>query len=338
LNARGPGSNGLSFGAGLLLPWYGNGLFVDYAFSEMGYIGETHRIGVNYAVGAPPVKKTIIKGEVVDAKTGEPVFADISFPATKLEPVKTDEYGKFEKSLTKEQIEIIVSANGYKMMTKTVALKPGRVIDLVFALTPKKATVAGKVTNEKTGEPVQASVAIAGMRPVITDIYGNYSIKVEPGTYRLEVESDGYTSITKEVILERGKTVEINFSLSPTFVIPKGGLSLKEIVSLRIQFAFDKAILRKDVKISLNNLALTLIHNPDLKLEIQGYTCEVGTEEYNMGLSIRRARAVRDYLVDKGTEKSRLEIKGFGETRPIDPRHSEAARAKNRRVKFIVIK
>jgi len=47
LNARGPGSNGLSFGVGLLLPWRGNGLSLDYAFTEMGYIGETHRIGVN---------------------------------------------------------------------------------------------------------------------------------------------------------------------------------------------------------------------------------------------------------------------------------------------------
>ncbi|OYD15591.1 hypothetical protein CH333_05300 [candidate division WOR-3 bacterium JGI_Cruoil_03_44_89] len=46
-NAKSPGSSGLSFGAGFVLPWYGEGLFVDYAFSEMGYIGDTHRVGVS---------------------------------------------------------------------------------------------------------------------------------------------------------------------------------------------------------------------------------------------------------------------------------------------------
>ena len=47
LNAKSPGSSGLSFGASFVLPWYSEGLFVDYAFSEMGYIGETHRLGVS---------------------------------------------------------------------------------------------------------------------------------------------------------------------------------------------------------------------------------------------------------------------------------------------------
>lgn len=47
LNAKGPNSSGLSFGAGFTLPWYGNGLFLDYAFTDMGYIGETHRLGVS---------------------------------------------------------------------------------------------------------------------------------------------------------------------------------------------------------------------------------------------------------------------------------------------------
>jgi len=108
---------------------------------------------------------------------------------------------------------------------------------------------------------------------------------------------------------------------------------LEEITSLHIPFDFDKAILTKEAKASLDKLALTLMHNPGLRLEIQGYTCEIGTEEYNLDLSIRRAEAVRDYLIKKG-----VDIKGFGEIKPIDPGHTKKARAKNRRVEFIIIK
>jgi outer membrane protein OmpA-like peptidoglycan-associated protein len=295
-------------------------------------------LGAKYTIGKPPVEKTIVKGEVVDAETGGPLPAYISFPGTELKAIETDEYGKFESSLAGEEIEISASADGYETMTKTVALKPGETIDLSFALSPEKATVRGKVTDKETGEAIQASITIPGIEPVTTDIDGNYTIKAEPGTYKLEVESYGYAPVTKEVTVGKGETVEVNFSLSPTFVVPEGGLSLEEIASLRIQFDFDKSTLSKGAKESLDKLALTLAQNPGLKLEIQGHACEIGTEEYNMGLSIRRAKAVRDYLVTKGIGKERLTEKGFGETRPIDTRHIEEARAKNRRVEFVIIK
>jgi len=218
----------------------------------------------------------------------------------------------------------------------TIGVKPVEEIEELIVEVEEVAiteNIIGRVTDRVTGKPIQASIAITGMEPVTTDIDGNYTIKIEPGTYKLEAESDGYVSATTEVTIENGEIFRVNFLLSPTFVIPEGGLSLEEITSLHILFDFDKATLTEEAKASLDKLALTLMHNPGLRLEIQGYTCEIGTEEYNLDLSIKRAEAVRDYLIKKG-----VSIKGFGEIKPIDPGHTKKARAKNRRVEFVIIK
>ena len=214
----------------------------------------------------------------------------------------------------------------------TIGVKPVKEIIVEVEEVAITGNIIGRVTDRVTGKPIQASIAIAGMEPVTTDIDGNYTIKIEPGTYKLEAESDGYVSATTEVTIENGEIFRVNFLLSPTFVIPEGGLSLEEITSLHILFDFDKATLTEETKIILDKLALTLMHNPGLRVEIQGYACEIGTEEYNLDLSIRRAEAVRDYLIKKG-----VGIKGFGETKPIDPGHTKKARAKNRRVEFVII-
>ncbi len=214
----------------------------------------------------------------------------------------------------------------------TMGVKPVKEIIVEVEEVAITGNIIGRVTDRVTGKPIQASVGIAGMEPVTTDIDGNYTIKIEPGIYELEAESDGYVSATTELTIENGEIFRVNFLLSPTFVIPEGGLSLEEITSLHILFDFDRATLTEEAKVILDKLALTVIHNPGLKLEIQGHTCDIGAEKYNMALSIKRAEAVRDYLIKKG-----VSMKGFGETKPIDPTPTRAGRAKNRRVDFIII-
>ena len=72
--------------------------------------------------------------------------------------------------------------------------------------------------------------------------------------------------------------------------------------------------------------------NPGLKAEIHGHTCWIGTETYNQNLSRRRATAVVNYLVTQGIAKSRLTMKGFGETRPVANNKTREGRELNRRV------
>ena len=88
-----------------------------------------------------------------------------------------------------------------------------------------------------------------------------------------------------------------------------------------------------------SKLVAALNDHPDIRLvEIAGHTDEQGDEAYNLDLSTRRAAAVLRYLTGKGIDPQRLESQGYGESDPKDPRHTQAAYAKNRRVEFLILK
>jgi outer membrane protein OmpA-like peptidoglycan-associated protein len=100
-------------------------------------------------------------------------------------------------------------------------------------------------------------------------------------------------------------------------------------------FDFDKADVRQEYHSALDETKLVFDAYPDMKVQIAGYTCDIGSEQYNQNLSERRANAVRDYLVNKtGIDPNRLSVTGYGETRPAYPNDSEENRRKNRRVEF----
>jgi peptidoglycan-associated lipoprotein len=96
-------------------------------------------------------------------------------------------------------------------------------------------------------------------------------------------------------------------------------------------FAFDKAVLTSEDEEKLQVLAQELKAHPTARIVISGNTDEVGTEEYNLALGQRRAQVARSYLVALGVQESRLETVSYGEERPADTGHDDAARAKNRR-------
>ncbi len=104
-----------------------------------------------------------------------------------------------------------------------------------------------------------------------------------------------------------------------------------------INFEFDSAKIKEDSEIKLDEAAGTLEANPSIKVSIEGHTCSTGSEEYNLGLSKRRADAVKDYLISKGIAGERLSTVGKGEEDPIAPNDTQEGRSKNRRIEFVVI-
>jgi outer membrane protein OmpA-like peptidoglycan-associated protein len=104
----------------------------------------------------------------------------------------------------------------------------------------------------------------------------------------------------------------------------------------KILFAFSKSDLSDSAKMNLDKLATALTNYPNTNIEIQGHTDSRGTEEYNMGLSLRRANAVRDYLVSKGIDGSRMTVKGYGESAPAYTNDTPEGMAQNRRVEFLI--
>jgi OOP family OmpA-OmpF porin len=104
-------------------------------------------------------------------------------------------------------------------------------------------------------------------------------------------------------------------------------------VKLKVNFGFDSTEVQEQYFSDLSELAEFLKRFSDLQVDVEGHTDSVGPEDYNMGLSQRRAEAVVDVLVNQyGIERSRLEPKGYGETRPVADNGTEEGRAENRRV------
>lgn len=112
--------------------------------------------------------------------------------------------------------------------------------------------------------------------------------------------------------------------------------AIQELTDARIQFAFDSYELNEDSRALLAVKASIMRNYADTTVVIEGYCDERGTEEYNLALGERRARAAYEHLVILGVAPERMSIVSFGEERPVDPAHNETAWAKNRRAEFVV--
>lgn len=112
---------------------------------------------------------------------------------------------------------------------------------------------------------------------------------------------------------------------------------LKEIgkVILHINFDTDKATLKPEGKLAIQEIATALKNNPELKLAIHGYTDNVGQEAHNQALSENRAKAVVSELISLGIDSNRLSAEGFGSQNPIGDNASPEGRSQNRRVELV---
>jgi len=109
------------------------------------------------------------------------------------------------------------------------------------------------------------------------------------------------------------------------------------IVSMSdVLFDFNQATLKPGAKLRLAKVSGIIMAYPDLKLEIDGFTDNKGTPQYNMTLSDKRAKAVRDFLVSQGVSTDAVTTKGFGESNPVATNATAAGRQQNRRVELVV--
>jgi outer membrane protein OmpA-like peptidoglycan-associated protein len=105
-----------------------------------------------------------------------------------------------------------------------------------------------------------------------------------------------------------------------------------------IYFDFDKAVIKTESYPYLDALSKFLKENGDMTLEIVGHTDLHGTEEYNNQLSLKRAEAVKNYLVETGLDSRRFQISGVGESQPVVNQIGEGFDELNRRTEFKILK
>ena len=117
---------------------------------------------------------------------------------------------------------------------------------------------------------------------------------------------------------------------------PRGAVINKSGCIPAILFDYNKAVIKKMAAAQLDELAkvLNAAGNLNICVELKGYTDSTGSEGYNVALGSKRAKAVKEYLIDRGVKSSRLAIRGYGEAPPVDSNDTAAGRANNRRVEF----
>lgn len=109
------------------------------------------------------------------------------------------------------------------------------------------------------------------------------------------------------------------------------------LASHAVHFGYDSSTLRSSEKTKVAAVADFLKSNPATAVEVEGHCDERGTEEYNRSLGERRALSVREELVRLGIEPDRVDTVSYGEDRPVNPKHNEAAWRENRRGEFILL-
>lgn len=179
---------------------------------------------------------------------------------------------------------------------------------------------------------------------------GKFLFRVyENEDYNLLGEADGYL-VKREEYSTKGKSVDpstlknliTNITLDTTIVLDR---KEKDIIFRldNIYFDFDKHNIRVDAAKELDKLVQLLSDNPEIKIELSSHTDSIGSLDYNLELSQRRAESSVNYLIQHGISPDRLVAKGYGENKPIarntnpDGTDNPAGRDKNRRTEFKIL-
>ncbi|HPC99233.1 MAG TPA: OmpA family protein, partial [Bacteroidales bacterium] len=201
--------------------------------------------------------------------------------------------------------------------------------------------LTGRISDSETGESVMARIEVIDFETdavvsttASSDIDGTYRVKLpEKKVYIVNVRATGFLSDMKKITV--GADYKKDFvQLDVPLVKVKVG---KKVVLNNIFFELGKAVLTRDSFEELDKLAGIMNDNPTMKIEISGHTDNTGSAVINARLSTERARAVVDYLVAKGIDKSRMTYMGYGPDQPVADNATAEGRARNRRVEFKIL-
>ena len=200
--------------------------------------------------------------------------------------------------------------------------------------------VKGKVYDKKTTAGLPSSVQLTDVKNkqqisrLQTDEDGNYLVTLPVGKqYAFNVNRKGYLFYSENFDLGKNapdSVYQIDIPLQP--IEANASIILKNVF-----FDTKQTQLKPESITELDNVVMLMNENPTLKIQIGGYTDNVGKPADNLKLSLGRSVSVVNYLLGKGVKNDRLTFKGFGETKPIADNKTEAGRALNRRTELIVV-
>lgn len=193
--------------------------------------------------------------------------------------------------------------------------------------------ITGQVVDKETGKPMAAQVVITDLKTNrkiakfnCDDETGEFLVALKPGdTYSVTATAPDYFFYSEKFsIPDSSKDSELSKDIQLS----------KNSTRLLVSFDFNKATLSNESIPDLDNLLEMLKEKQSTNCVLEGHTDDVGSDDFNMKLSLERAEAVKAWLVSKGINSNRIETKGYGESRPLVNDTTEEARAMNRRVEI----
>ena len=204
----------------------------------------------------------------------------------------------------------------------------------------KTLWVRGKVFDDKTKQGLPSSVELTDVntRKLVsrlqTDEDGNYLVTLPVGKdYAFNVKRKGYLFFSENYNISEASpdsTFEADIPLQPI-------AANAHIILRNVFFDSKKTELKPGSITELDNIVRFLNENPTIKIQISGYTDNVGKPEDNLKLSTGRAVAVVNYLLAKNVKNERLSFKGYGEANPVTDNKTEEGRALNRRTELKIL-
>lgn len=206
--------------------------------------------------------------------------------------------------------------------------------------------VKGQVIDAETRAGVSAQVLVydgSGNRQIAniqTDTAGTFLAPLPvDGNYQLFAEAPGYTFQSERYSYEelQARSPETPWLVELQPVGGEAATADRDPIVLRnLMFRTGTAEWLPQSETELQRLLELLMDQPQLNIEIRGHTDDVGSAQANQVLSMQRAKAVYDYLVEHGIDSDRLRYEGYGQSQPLVPNESAAARQKNRRTEFVI--
>lgn len=218
---------------------------------------------------------------------------------------------------------------------------PEMLLDQKVEPIPPMTMLNGKVLDDETQEPLLASLELYDNEEEI--LLAQFQTNPETGAffislpggknYGIAVQAEGYLFHSENI-----NVTKTNVFREIRKDIPLKKLEVgKSIVLNNIFFDTGQSKLRPESYAELGVLYKLLFDNENLKIEVSGHTDNVGSAALNQRLSENRARAVVEFLVERGIDQQRLSFKGYGFTRPVASNDTEEGRQLNRRTEFEII-
>jgi outer membrane protein OmpA-like peptidoglycan-associated protein len=204
--------------------------------------------------------------------------------------------------------------------------------------------VDGNVYNAKTKKPLSANLVYETLPD--GEVVGNGLSSEEDGAFKIVLPYDKNYSI--RATADKFFAVSENLNLDSLvkaghrvihkdlYLVP---IEIGQVVRLNnVFFDLDKYNLRPESFVELDRVVKLMKENPSIEIELSAHTDSRASDEHNLVLSDNRAKSVREYIISKGIDASRMTSIGYGETRPVAPNDTEENMQLNRRVEFKIVK